>query len=126
MPGGPAGLADDVPHDVGQLCRSRACNGATPSPVNELAGFLHIHLPTRYHAGRERTGARRQSRRIRRGGYKPLAQKNGQDTAAAWAAVAAWAITGTDPDRREIPVPGIVPPGVPGPRLPGVGPLPGP
>ena len=58
--------------------------------------------------------------------HKPLAQEDDQDTAAAWAAVAAWAITQTDPDRREIPAPGIVPPGVPGPRLPGVGPLPGP
>ena len=52
--------------------------------------------------------------------HKPLAHEDGQDTAAAWA------ITETDPDRREIPAPGIVPPGVPGPRLPGVGPLPGP
>ena len=58
--------------------------------------------------------------------HKPLAQDDDQDTAAAWAAVAAWAITETGPDRREIPAPGIVPPGVPGPRLPGVGPLPGP
>ena len=58
--------------------------------------------------------------------HKPLAQEDDQDTAAAWAAVAAWAITETDPDRRKIPAPGIVPPGVPGPRLPGVGPLPGP
>ena len=58
--------------------------------------------------------------------HKPLAQEDDQDTAAAWAAVAAWAITETDPDRREIPAPGIVPPGVPRPRFPGVGPLPGP
>ena len=58
--------------------------------------------------------------------HKPLAQDDDQDTAAAWAAVAPWAITETDRDRREIPAPGIVPPGVPGPRLPGVGPLPGP
>ena len=57
---------------------------------------------------------------------KPLAQDDDQDTAAAWAAVAACAITETDPDRRAIPSPGIVPPGVPRPRLPGVGPLPGP
>jgi hypothetical protein len=56
---------------------------------------------------------------------KPLAEDD-QDTAAAWAAVAAWAITETDPDRREIPALGIVAPGVPKPRLPGVGPLPGP
>jgi hypothetical protein len=58
--------------------------------------------------------------------HEPLAQEDDQDTAAAWAAVAAWAITETDPDRGEIPAPGIVPPGVPRPRLPGVGPLPGP
>ena len=57
--------------------------------------------------------------------HKPLAQDDDQDTAAAWAAVAAWAITESDPDRREIPAPGIVPPGVAKPRLPGVGPLPG-
>ena len=47
--------------------------------------------------------------------HKPLAQDDDQDTAAAWAAVAAWAITATGPDRREIPAPGIVPPGVPDP-----------
>ena len=58
--------------------------------------------------------------------HKPRAPEDDQDTAAARAAVAAWAITETDPDRSEIPAPGIVPPGVPGPRLPGVGPLPGP
>jgi hypothetical protein len=58
--------------------------------------------------------------------HKPLAQDDDQDTAAAWAAVAAWAITETDPDRGAIPAPGIIPPGVPKPRLPGVGPLPGP
>lgn len=29
--------------------------------------------------------------------HKPLAQDDDQDTAAAWAAVAAWAITDTDP-----------------------------
>ena len=58
--------------------------------------------------------------------HKPRAQEDDQDTAAARAAVAAWAITETGPDRREIPAPGIVPPGVPRPRLPGVGPLPGP
>ena len=45
--------------------------------------------------------------------HKPLAQEDDQDTAAAWAAVAAWAITATGPDRREILAPGIVPPGVP-------------
>ena len=49
--------------------------------------------------------------------HKPLAQQDDQDTAAARAADA-WAITETDPDRREIPAPGIVPPGVPKPRLP--------
>jgi hypothetical protein len=54
--------------------------------------------------------------------HKPLAQEDDQGTAA----FAAWAITETGPDRREIPAPRIVPPGVPGPRLPGVGPLPGP
>jgi hypothetical protein len=53
--------------------------------------------------------------------HKLHAQGDDQDTAAAWAAVAAWAITDADQDRRE-----IVPPGVPKPRLPGVGPLPGP
>ena len=58
--------------------------------------------------------------------HKPLAQDDDQDTAAARAAVAAWAITETDPDRRDIPAPGIVPPGTPKPRVPGVGPLPGP
>jgi hypothetical protein len=52
--------------------------------------------------------------------HKPLAQDGDQDTAAAWA------ITGTGPDRREIPAPGIVPPGVRRPRLPGVGSRPGP
>ncbi len=51
----------------------------------------------------------------------------GQDTTAAWAAVAAWAAGAhADRDRPEISAPGIVPPGVPKPRLPGVGPLPGP
>jgi len=58
--------------------------------------------------------------------HKPLAQDDNQDTADAWAVVAAWVITETDPDRRAIPAPGITPPGVPKPRLPGVGPLPGP
>ena len=37
--------------------------------------------------------------------HRPLAQDDDQDTAAAWAAVAAWAITATGPDRREIPAP---------------------
>jgi len=58
--------------------------------------------------------------------HKPLAQDDDQDTAAAWVAVAAWAITETAPDRRDIAASEIVPPGVSRPRLPGVGPLPGP
>jgi hypothetical protein len=50
-----------------------------------------------------------------------------QDTTVAWAAVAAWAADAhADRDWPEISAPRIVPPGVPKPRLPGVGPLPGP
>jgi hypothetical protein len=58
--------------------------------------------------------------------HKLPGRRDGQDTAAAWAAVAVWAITEAGRDRRGIPAPRIVPPGVPKPRLPGVGPLPGP
>ena len=64
-----------------------------------------------------------------------LGQGDGQDAAAVWAAVAqvhatlavAEAIEAAFASRRkpEITPPGIVPPVVPEPRLPGVGPLPG-
>lgn len=54
-------------------------------------------------------------------------QGDGQDTAAAWAAVAAWAAAArADREWPDIPPLGIVPPGTPKPRFPGVGPLPGP
>jgi hypothetical protein len=53
--------------------------------------------------------------------HKLPGQADSQDTAAAWAAVAE---AGREPP--ESLAPGIVPPGVPKPRLPGVGPLPGP
>ena len=59
--------------------------------------------------------------------HKLPGQADSQDTAAAWAAVAVWAAVaeaGREPP--ENPALGIVPPGVPKPRLPGVGPLPGP
>lgn len=65
-----------------------------------------------------------------------LGQGDGQDSAAVRAAVAqvhatlavAAAIEAASAfrERPEIPVPGIAPPGTPGPRFPGVGPLPGP
>jgi hypothetical protein len=57
---------------------------------------------------------------------KLLDQADGQDTAAVWAAVAAWAAVGAGREWPENPAPRIVPPGLPKPRLPGVGPLPGP
>ena len=61
-------------------------NGDTPCPVNELAGFLYIHLPTRYHAGHERTGARRQGRRICRGGAQAACPGGRPGHGRAWAA----------------------------------------
>ena len=102
------------------------CNGATPSPVNELAGICISPCPrctTPGMQGQQHDGT---AEDFAAKAHKPHAQDDDQDTAEAWAAVAAWAITETDPDRGEIPAPGIVPPGVPRPRLPGVGPLPGP
>jgi hypothetical protein len=59
--------------------------------------------------------------------YKLLSQRDGQDTADCAAAVAA-AIKAASAGRGgpEIPPSWIVPPGLPKPRLPGVGPLPGP
>jgi hypothetical protein len=59
--------------------------------------------------------------------YKLLSQRNGQDTADYAAAVAA-ATEAASVGRQlpEIPASWIVPPGLPKPRLPGVGPLPGP
>ena len=74
-----------------------ACNGATPSPVNELADFLHIRLPTRYHAGHEGQEHDGKAGESAAEAHKPHAQDDDQDTAAAWAAVAAWAITEADP-----------------------------
>jgi hypothetical protein len=53
-------------------------------------------------------------------------QADSQDTAAVWAAVAAWAAAKADREWPENPATRIVPPGLPKPRLPGVGPLPGP
>jgi hypothetical protein len=59
--------------------------------------------------------------------YKLLSQKDGQD-AADWAAAVAAAIKTASAGREwpDIPPSWIVPPGLPKPRLPGVGPLPGP
>jgi hypothetical protein len=51
---------------------------------------------------------------------KLLDQADGQD------AVAVWAAAGAGREWPENPAPRIVPPGLPKPRLPGVGPLPGP
>jgi hypothetical protein len=67
------------------------------------------------------------SQRVRRRGTQVPGHGADQDTTAAWAAVAAWAADAhADRDWPEISAPGIVLPGVPKPRLPGVGPLPGP
>ena len=59
--------------------------------------------------------------------HQLLGQRDGQDTADYAAAVAA-AIKAASAGREwpEIPPSWIVPPGLPKPRLPGVGPLPGP
>ncbi len=59
-------------------------------------------------------------------GHKLPGRADGQDTAAAWTAVAVWAAAEADRGWHGNPAPGIVPPGLPKPRLPGVGPLPGP
>ena len=53
--------------------------------------------------------------------HKLPGQGDSQDIAAVWAAVAE-----AGRESPENPAPGIVPPGLPKPRLPGVGPLPGP
>jgi hypothetical protein len=60
-------------------------------------------------------------------GYKLLSQRGGQDT-ADWVPAVAAAIKAASAGREwpEIPPSWIVPPGLPKPRLPGVGPLPGP
>jgi hypothetical protein len=59
--------------------------------------------------------------------HKLPGQGDSQDIAAVWAAVAVWgAVAEAGRESPEDPAPGIVPPGVPKPRLPGVGPLPGP
>ena len=65
-----------------------------------------------------------------------LGQPDGKDTAALRAALAqvyatfavaaAIEAASISRDRSQIPVPGIVPPTMPEPRLPGTGPLPGP
>jgi len=59
--------------------------------------------------------------------HKVLSQRHGQDT-ADWAAAFAAAIETASTGREwpEIPSSWIVLPGLPKPRLPGVGPLPGP
>jgi hypothetical protein len=59
--------------------------------------------------------------------HKLLSHRDGQDT-ADWAAAVATAIEAAFAGREwpEIPTSWIVPPGLPRPRLPGVGPLPGP
>ena len=59
--------------------------------------------------------------------HKVLSQRDGQDTADCAAAVATAIKTASaGRERPEIPPSWIVPPGLPKPRLPGVGPLPGP
>ena len=59
--------------------------------------------------------------------HQLLSQKDGRDT-ADWASGVATAIKTASAGREqpEIPSSWIVPPGLPKPRLPGVGPLPGP
>jgi len=58
---------------------------------------------------------------------KVLGQQAGKDT-ASWAAAVAASVEAASSgrERPEIPASWIVPPGLPRPRLPGVGPLPGP
>jgi hypothetical protein len=59
--------------------------------------------------------------------HKVLSQRDGHDT-AVWAAAFAAAIESASTGREwpEIPASWIVPTGMPKPRLPGIGPLPGP
>ena len=59
--------------------------------------------------------------------HELLSQREGQDTADYAAAVAvAIKAASAGRERPEIPPSWIVPPGLPKPRLPGIGPLPGP
>jgi hypothetical protein len=97
------------------------CNSTTRSPVMKLARSCISTCPCGTTLGMKGHEHHDKAEESATEAHKPLAQGDDQDTAAAWAAVAAWAITDAGPDRRE-----IVPPGVPKPRLPGVGPLPGP
>ena len=100
-------------------------------------GLMHIDPPTRYHHG---IATSRQSGEVMQGqeryelaeefageARRVLGQRDGKDT-AVWSAAVAAAIDAafTGRERPEIPASWIVPPGLPRPRLPGVGPLPGP